>query len=620
MYTGTELKGKWKKTHVVLQSGKGVFTSLLFYKKPSRFIAKLAPLGKHDLDTGFDVSLGSVLKGNRYVIDLLTHGDHQANIRLSADSEELRSIWIHELITKRAVNPLSSDCKFICVLYVRMEIIRCILGLKWFVVRIKETVATNRLKLSGKCTLCVYRDRIVLATGEGVMLGEFPLHLIKSYECLDDFHLSMSAGSMYGEITLLIVTDQKRELFEKIHRLKMHSIGRDSELPPYSPNLKFVPKHTPDDNMIQAPSRRPSKRNDRGRLQDSASETDILAAVNACFKPNKPPLPRDLWSVMRTQSNASAFMKPRRIDSPSFLNDSGEKSPIASVRRPSEPKLLHRDRQISAQFHRDDSFLVSPKTHCQFTTPDMYDHAIFKPRPNIGSITESIATESASITQYDSIPQQRRKKVNIYESLSFGRGDNHNNNFIKPRDPNDIPDIPVNSPNPPLSAKTSEATDQSDFVLTSSISAPQNIADLSNSSISSHTPSVFTTCATPPPPPPILPHGDKSVPQEATYYSDLLKQRGEGEFIKPTSSLKGLHSFKRASLSNHYETINFGFHTLDSGRRKAVRRAKLGKAKSEMPPDMLVQSQSNTNTLTVEKKSERTSSFNLANKNPWEVN
>lgn len=113
MYTGTELKGKWKKTHVVLQSGKGVFTSLLFYKKPSRFIAKLAPLGKHDLDTGFEVSLGNVIKGNRYVIDIITHGDNQANIRLSADSEELRSIWIHELITKRTVNPLSSDCKFI---------------------------------------------------------------------------------------------------------------------------------------------------------------------------------------------------------------------------------------------------------------------------------------------------------------------------------------------------------------------------------------------------------------------------------------------------------------------------------------------------------------------------
>ena len=460
------------------------------------------------------------------------------------------------------------------------------------------------------------------------MLGEFPLHLIKSYECLDDFHLSMSAGSMYGEITLFIVTDQKRELFEKIHRLKMHSIGRDSELPPSSPNLKFVPKHTPDDSTIGVPNRRPSKRNDRGRLQDSASETDLLAAVNACTRPDKPPLPRDLWasSVLRTQSSASSFMKPRglsRMHSPSLLPDSGERSPIASIRRPSEPALRHRDRQISAEFHRDDNFLVSPKTHCQFTTPDLYDHAIFKARPNIGSITESIATESTSITQYDSIPNQRKKKVNIYESLSFGRGDNHKNTFIQPRDPNEIPDIPQTSPNPPLCSKTNRA-EQSDFILPNSISAPQNIADLSNNSISSHSqnPSVFTTCATPPPPPPVPPHSDKSVSQEkATYYSELFKPRGEGDFIKPTSSsLKGLRSFKRASLSNHYETINFGFHTLDSGRRKAVRRAKLGKTKSEMPPDMLVQSQTNTDTLTVEKKSGRTSSFNLANKNSWEMN
>lgn len=457
----------------------------------------------------------------------------------------------------------------------------------------------------------------MLATGEGVMLGEFPLHLIKSYECLDDFHLSMSAGSMYGEITLFIVTEQKRELFEKIHRLKMQSIGRDSELPPSSPNRRSVPKHTPDDSAIGVSSRRQSKRNGSGRLQDSASETDILSAVNAC-KPSKPPLPTDLSSaVMRTQSNASSFMKPREW-SPNLLTDSGEvpKSPMASIRRPSEP-LRYRP-----QF-RDDNFIVSSKTHCQFTTPDLYDHAIFKPRPNIGSILESVATESTNITQYDSIPsQQRKKKINIYESLSFGRSDNHKNNFIKPRDPNDIPDIPITSPNPPSCPKANGATEQSDFVLPSSISAPQNIADLINNSNSSQAPSVFTTCATPPPPPPIPPHSDKSAPlDKATHYSELFKPRGEGEFIKPTSSsLKGLQSYKRASLSNHYETINFGFHTLDSGRRKAVRRTKLGKAKSEMPPDMLVQSQTNTDRLTVEKKSGRTSSFNLANKKPWEVN
>ena len=95
----------------MLQSGKGVFTSLLFYKKPSKFIAKLAPLEKHDLHCGFDVSLGEVIKGKKYTIDITTHGPNGVHIRLAADSEELRNLWIHELITKIIVDPLSPDCK-----------------------------------------------------------------------------------------------------------------------------------------------------------------------------------------------------------------------------------------------------------------------------------------------------------------------------------------------------------------------------------------------------------------------------------------------------------------------------------------------------------------------------
>ncbi|KAI6650633.1 hypothetical protein LOD99_7683 [Oopsacas minuta] len=606
VYTGTQTKGKWKKTHVVLQSGKGVFTSLLFYKKPSKFIAKLAPLGKHDLHLGFDVSLGDVIKSNKYVIDIVTHGENGTNIRLAADSEEIRSTWIHELITKRTVDPLSSEC------------------LKWFVVRIKDTVGTNRLKLNGKCTLCIYRNRIVLATLDGVMLGEFPLNVIKSYKCLDEFHLSLSPGSMYGEISLFIITEQKRELFEKIHRLKMQSMGRDDELPPPAVT-KCIPKQSPDDNVIRAPTRRPSKRDDRGKLQDSASETDILGAVMACDKPMKPHLPRNMQSLaVRSHSNASAFMKPRmtRMNSPSMyvrnpepLHDQGQMSPLRNLRRPSEPHMLHSDRKKSAQFLKEDSFMMSSvKTHCQFTTPDLYDHVIFKPQAKIQAIDETDVTTSASVTQYDSIQPQRRKKINIYESLSFN-GDNHNNHFVKPRDPNEIPDIPITTVPPKRIQVVND-----NITIPNSVSAPNNMANLSDNSFSSQAPHVFISTDTSPAPP-LPPHGENFPPpqEKGTHYSDLFKPKGEIDFIKPTSSLKGLHSYKRASLSNQYETINFGFYTLGTRRRKAVKRMKLGKAKSEMPPDMLANPETDNITLKIEKSGIRPSSFNLSKNKHWEV-
>ena len=59
------------------------------------------------------MSLGPVIKGNKYTIDITTHGAKAVHIRMAADSEELRSLWIHELITKRTVDPLSPDCKSI---------------------------------------------------------------------------------------------------------------------------------------------------------------------------------------------------------------------------------------------------------------------------------------------------------------------------------------------------------------------------------------------------------------------------------------------------------------------------------------------------------------------------
>ena len=497
-------------------------------------------------------------------------------------------------------------------------------------VRIKDTVGTNRLKLSGKCSLYVYQDKIVLATIDGVMLGEFPLSVIKSYKCSEEFHLSLSAGSMYGDITLFIITEQRREIFENIHRLKMRSMGREDELPPPTINSKFILKQTPDDTSIRVPSRLPSKRDFRGKLQDSASETDILAAVMASDKPTKPPLPRILLNqAVRSHSNASAFMKPRefsRIQSPSMygrdsdlLQDSGEFSSVATTgRRPSEPPMLHSDRKNKAQFQQPDNpMLSSLKTHSQFTTPDLYDHAIFKPRPGFQAINETAVASSLNnngSVQYDSIKTPPiRKKVNIYESLSFGKSDK-TNAFLKPPGTSDIPDIPVTCPNPPKEPSLQERN----FSLSNSLSAPHNISELSDESFSSQNPSVFSSVS-PPPPPPLsekmaLPRDD------STHYSDLFKAKVDPEYIKPTSSLKGLHSYKRASRSNHYETINFGFHTLGSGRRKAV-RFKLGKAKSEMPPGMLVGSESDDNVLKVNKKTgTRPSSVNLSKEKQWEVN
>ena len=498
-------------------------------------------------------------------------------------------------------------------------------------------MGTNRLKLSGKCTLCVYRDRVVLATIDGVMLGEFPLSVIKSYKCSEEFHLSLSAASMYGDLTIFVITEQRRELFENIHRLKMHSMGRDDELPPPTINPKFIPKQVPDDNAIGAPSRRLSKRDLRGKLQDSASETDILAAVIASDKPTKPPLPRALVNqAVRSHSNASAFMKPRvlsRVQSPSMytrnsdlLQDSGDYPSVGTTgRRPSEPPMLHSDRKTKAQFQLPDNpMLSSLKTHSQFTTADLYDHAIFKPRPEFPCITETAATSSVNNTgsvQYDSIKQPPiRKKVNIYESLSFGKSDKANHFLIRPRDPNEVPDIPVTCPNPPKQNMLEPEPQEGNFTLSSSISAPHNISEFSDESFSSQNPSVFSSASPPPPPPPPLGEKPDIVKDESTHYSEINKAKAGTDLLKPTSSLKGLHSYKRESRSNHYETINFGFHTLGS-RRKAVRRFKLGKAKSEMPPGMLVVSETEDNLLMVEKKTgTRPASVNLSKEKQWEVN
>ena len=498
-------------------------------------------------------------------------------------------------------------------------------------------MGTNRLKLSGKCTICVYRDKLVLATLDGAMLGEFPFPKIKSYKCSEEFQLSLSSGSMYGDLTMFVITEQRRELFETIHRLKMHSIGRDDELPALTISSKFNQRLAPDDNMITAPSRRPSKRDMRGKLQDSASETDLLAAVIASDKPTKPPLPRVLVNqAIRSHSNASAFMKPRvisRVQSPSMmysrnsdlLHDSGDFTSAGTTgRRPSEPPMLHSDRKNKAQFQLPDNPMVSSlRTHTQFTTPDLYDHAIFKPRQEFPSIIETTATSSANeggSVKYDSIKQPViRKKVNIYESLSFGKSDK-TNIFLSPRDHNEIPDIPVTSPNPPKQngSESNGQGQEGTFTLSSSLSAPHNISELSGS-YTSQNPSVFSS-GSPPPPPPL---SEKTALDkvETTQHNDIFKVKVDTDVLKPTSSLKGLHSYKRESRSNHYETINFGFHTLGSGRRKAVRRFKLGKAKSEMPPGMLVTDEPGDNLLKVENKtSTRPSSVNLSNERHWEVN
>ena len=82
-------------------------------------MAKLAPLEKFDLNPGFDVSVGEIIK-NRYIININIHGENQKQIRMAAESENLRSMWMHELITKRVVDPLSSDCKYQPLYHSRM--------------------------------------------------------------------------------------------------------------------------------------------------------------------------------------------------------------------------------------------------------------------------------------------------------------------------------------------------------------------------------------------------------------------------------------------------------------------------------------------------------------------
>ena len=66
------------------------------------------------------MALGEVVKGNKYTIDINTHGANGVHMRLAADCEELRSLWMHELITKRTVDPLSKDCKSILTIIVSL--------------------------------------------------------------------------------------------------------------------------------------------------------------------------------------------------------------------------------------------------------------------------------------------------------------------------------------------------------------------------------------------------------------------------------------------------------------------------------------------------------------------
>ena len=517
-------------------------------------------------------------------------------------------------------------------------------GLQWFVVRLKDTVGTNRLRLSGKCTLCLYTDRVVIATTDGTMLGDFPLDVIKSYKCSEEFHLNLSANSMYGDVTLFIITNQTYELFERIHRLKMESMGRGTELPSLTSSIMYTKKICPDDSAINPPTRRISKRGIRGQLQDSASETDILAAVRFCDKPAKPPISRNQLKLPqipagRSLSNATVSMKPRlpitRIHSPNLYGRHSAEFldlPDCSnfgARRPSEPKMLYSERRNKAKFTKPDSPRApSIKTHSQFTSPDLYDHAIFKPQSHFNAIKEASASQDLSTTTpYDSIKLvEPRKKVNIYETLSFGESDRIQSYLkIQPRDPNEVPDIPVTCPNPPKRSTSESQKIAPKTSLTNSYNA-QNKPDQLDNSFSSQSPSVFSAT----PPPPIPPHKeDSESPRKIKPHSDSqfdkfldspIKRGMDYDSYKHNSSLRSLDSYKRTSKNNQYEIIHNGFNSLGSGARRAARRIKLGKAKSEVPPDMLAsENKTSTNPKPIKATGTRPSSFTTTPKNNWEV-